>query len=100
MFRTIDGKIAVATTCPMCGDVKEFFLSEAGYEAWYNGCTVQQAFPELDTNDRERLISGICPTCWDKMFSVPDDEEDDEDYDDCDYEMGFDPYMGCYSDDC
>lgn len=22
------------------------------------------------------------------------------DWDDCDYECGFDPYMGCYTDDC
>ena len=24
----------------------------------------------------------------------------DDDYDDCDYEMGYDPYMGCFTDDC
>lgn len=23
-----------------------------------------------------------------------------EEYDDCDYECGFDPYMGCFTDDC
>ena len=29
-------------------------------------------------------------------------EEEEPDYweDDCDYEVGFDPYMGCFSDDC
>ena len=29
-----------------------------------------------------------------------EDEEFDDWEDDCDYEMGFDPYMGCFSDDC
>lgn len=31
-----------------------------------------------------------------------DDEEyyDEEYYDDCDYEVGYDPYLGCFSDDC
>ena len=31
-----------------------------------------------------------------------DDEEyyDEEYYDDCDYEIGYDPYLGCFSDDC
>lgn len=100
MFRTINGKIAVATTCPMCGDTAILSLSEAGYKAWQNGAVIQRALPDLDADDRERLISGICPICWDKMFGVLDDDNEDEDYDDCDYEMGFDPYMGCYSDDC
>ena len=31
-------------------------------------------------------------------------EDEDEEFndweDDCDYEMGFDPYLGCFSDDC
>ena len=26
--------------------------------------------------------------------------DEPEDYDNCDYETGFDPYMGCYTDDC
>ena len=26
--------------------------------------------------------------------------EEGIDYDDCDYEMGYDPYRGCFSDDC
>lgn len=31
-------------------------------------------------------------------FDDPDDWEDL--YEDPDYEMGFDPYLGCYTDDC
>ena len=27
-------------------------------------------------------------------------EDDYEEPDDCDYEVGFDPYCGCYTDDC
>ena len=29
-----------------------------------------------------------------------EDEEYPGDYDDCDYEVGYDPYMGCSTDDC
>lgn len=29
-----------------------------------------------------------------------DQEECEYRTDDCDYEMGFDPYMGCFTDDC
>ena len=28
------------------------------------------------------------------------ENEEIEDYDDCDYEIGFNPYMGCYDYDC
>ena len=28
------------------------------------------------------------------------ESEDIEDYDDCDYEIGFNPYLGCYDYDC
>lgn len=100
MFKEINGKITVTAVCPMCGDVKFFSLPADGFRAWQGGELIQRALPDLDANDRERLISGICPACWDKMFSFPDDEEDDEPFDDCDYEMGFDPYLGCFSDDC
>lgn len=39
--------------------------------------------------------------CPDDGFPAPCEYEDDyyED-DDCDYEVRYDPYMGCYTDDC
>lgn len=100
MFNMINETVAVETRCPFCGKTAIVEVPTDGFIAWHSGATVQRAFPNLDTDTRERLVSGICPTCWDKMFSVPDDDEDEEDYDDCDYEMGFDPYLGCFSDDC
>lgn len=39
--------------------------------------------------------------CPDDLSPAPCEE--DEDYyedDDCDYEVGYDPYAGCYTDDC
>lgn len=48
-------------------------------------------------------LDGICP--YEAEYSHDCDywcgAEEPEDFpDDCDYEMGFDPYMGCYTDDC
>ena len=43
---------------------------------------IQDIFPYLTPAERELLISGLCPDCWDSMFSDFDDE--DEDYDDDD----------------
>lgn len=37
----------------------------------------------------------VAPEEWEDENEEFDDWEDD-----CDYEVGFDPYMGCFSDDC
>ena len=35
---------------------------------------IQDIFPYLSPAERELLISGICPICWDEMFGGEDDE--------------------------
>ena len=62
-------------TCPMCKTERKVEVNFADYAKWVDGATVQSAFPYLSADDREALISGICPTCWDKMF--PEDDEED-----------------------
>lgn len=32
------------------------------------GAYIQDAFPMLSVDDRERLISGYCKECWDALF--------------------------------
>lgn len=104
MIKGDSKNVVVEVTCPFCGKVSTLTLPTDGYTAWkLNGVLVQDAFPALSAEDRELLISGICPTCWDGMFP---DEEEEEDYDEDSYEnddwseMGFDPYLGEYSWDC
>lgn len=92
--------ITVETRCPFCGQFHYVEVGERDFYAWQDGELVQVAFPYLSADDREMLISGICPTCWDKMFSSEEDE-DEEDFDEPDdLEFGFDPYEGCYTWDC
>ena len=83
--------MTIITECPWCGEEHEVEVSFEGYLAWQNGESIQVAMPQLSANEREMLISGVCPECWKKAFSY--EEEDD-------LEMGFDPYAGCYSFDC
>ena len=42
----------------------------------------------------------ICPRCHFEGAVAPCEEEDDYYEDDDGLECGFDPYMGCYTDDC
>lgn len=94
-------KIAIEVRCPFCGHVSILGVNEEDYIAWGSGKLAQNCFPYLDDSEREILISGLCFKCQDDVFES-DDEEEDEDYEpaDIDDDCGFDPYMGCFTDDC
>jgi len=60
--------------CPLCGktstlklDAEKTKLFDAGMKAYKNGALVQNAFPFLNADERELLISGICSKCWSAM---------------------------------
>lgn len=96
-------EVCIITTCPFCGHANEIEVNEMDYLDWGDGMTVQEAFPYLSPEEREMLISGICPTCWEKTFAdEPEDSKAFSDFyeGDFDLEMGFNPYEGCYDYDC
>ena len=105
----------IETTCPICHEAHTVMVYSDDFYAWKHGKNAQDAFGYLSAEEREMLISGICPSCWDEMMPVDDEEdleewiseEEDEEEEEPDYEeelydleMGFDPYMGCYTEDC
>lgn len=87
----------VAITCPFCGANHEVKVDFIAYTNWLDGELIQNAMPDLTPTEREQLISRICPKCQEKFFGA---DNEDEYPDDCDYECGFDPYAGCFTDDC
>jgi hypothetical protein len=87
----------IAITCPFCGADHEVEVNLEKYINWMGGELIQHAMPDLTPTEREQLISHICPKCQESLFGSEDDPEPP---DDCDYEVGFDPYAGCYTDDC
>ena len=91
-------EVCVVTRCPFCGRGNEIEVNESDYWDWDDGELVQDAFPYLSADEREMLISGICPTCWKNTFG----SEGEEPAEDWDYneDEGFDPYLGCYTEDC
>ena len=94
-------KITIEVCCPFCGYVSAVCVNAMDYADWKRGGLVQNCFPYLAPFEREILISGLCPECQDDVFGS-DEEEEDEDYEpaDIDDDCGFDPYMGCFTDDC
>ena len=54
--------------CPYCGKEYTITVPIKGFQKWKNGMSIQHAMPELSAKDRESLISGICPKCWEETF--------------------------------
>lgn len=64
----------VACVCPICGKEQDIRVNEEDYLNFKNHVLLAyEAFPYLSADEREAVISGVCPTCWDEMW------EDDED---------------------
>lgn len=60
--------INLIVTCPFCGKESVVSVFEDDYYAWLRNGLVQDVFPYLSADERELLISGICPECWEKTF--------------------------------
>ena len=68
--------------CVVCGKRHDSIVLDAErYYQWKAGSCVQDVFPEMTEEQREILISGTCPECWDALFSKEDEEVELEDTD-------------------
>lgn len=61
--------------CPLCKETSTLQLDSDKVRAWQGGQFVQVVFPEMDADQRELLITGTHPHCWDLLFPDEDDEE-------------------------
>lgn len=68
-YNTVDAdRVEVVFACFKCNKDIPLTVSEKGFKKWTEGGLVQDCFPELNASERELFISGICTTCFDKMF--------------------------------
>lgn len=63
--------VAIVSTC-RCGSRETLTVRVDDYARWQAKEPIQDCFPYLTPGQRERLISGICEPCFDRMFG--DDE--------------------------
>jgi hypothetical protein len=61
--------------CCVCGEYEVWSLDRQAVTRWQEGENIQHAFPDMPAQDREVLITGTHPACWDKLF--PEEEDDD-----------------------
>lgn len=65
----------LVTVICTCGTEKTFALGRLAVANWDSGTLAQVAFPSLSPNEREQLISGTCPPCFDRPFPVEEGGE-------------------------
>lgn len=57
------------TVCRGCKEANSILVDADMFQRWFNReILVQDAFPFLTIDQREILMTGIHPDCWDKMF--------------------------------
>lgn len=57
--------------CPFCGKEHSITVTQRSYLDGMNllkkGALMQNAFPSWTPDEREFLMTGICPKCWEEM---------------------------------
>jgi hypothetical protein len=54
--------------CPSCGEVLKVEISKYQLHQYSRGDLVQEVFPNLSEDERERFVSGYCGDCWANLF--------------------------------
>lgn len=52
--------------CPFCGKSGEMDLPADGLASYLDGGPIVEAFPGLNAGQREQVMTGIHPACWDR----------------------------------
>jgi hypothetical protein len=51
-------------------------LDRGAVERWQAGENIQSVFPDMSLADREIMISGTHPECWNKLFAEGEEVND------------------------
>ena len=54
--------------CPHCHKSSFIDIRTEDYERWQGGELIQNVWPEMTPDERELLMTGIHPGCWNEMF--------------------------------
>lgn len=67
MIKPID-VVFVKGSCVFCHKVYTGgTVTQSSLDRWQDGMKIQDACPNLSEDDREFLVSGVCPKCFDTL---------------------------------
>lgn len=61
-------KVKIGVTCRICDTPHIIEAPAEALQKYKDGAKIQHALPMLTPDERELLLSGTCPTCWNNMF--------------------------------
>ena len=69
----------IKNKCLHCGEDNNIYVEPTDYLDWSTKARfVQSIWPTISAEEREIVISGTHPACWNEMW--PDDEDEDDPY--------------------
>ena len=70
--------VILKVKCNYCNKSYDIGVNEDDYNDWkYGEGFIQDLLPYLTRAQRELLISNTCDECWDGLFGLEDDDDDD-----------------------
>ena len=71
-------KVKINVPCSFCNTNYEIEMTQGQFNEIMSPHRryIQDIIPELAPEMRELFISGMCPKCWDKLFSFENEEEE------------------------
>jgi hypothetical protein len=57
----------IKTQCPFCHKITSISVPADKWKAFQYGALVQVAFPDMKPEEREQILTGICPDCWNSV---------------------------------
>lgn len=81
---TIEARHHMIPSCPGCHRFVPVMLDGSDYYTYFvqGKGNIQDIFPYLTTAQREVMMTGIHPECWDALMGPEDEDDEDEDEDD------------------
>ena len=56
-------------TCIVCRTEHAFDVDFDDYQRWRGGTLIQDVWPDKPVDERETMISGTCPACFDTLWA-------------------------------
>ena len=73
----MDNALQVNVVCRLCEESQIVTVPREGYLRFQKGIAIQSAMPEIPADQRELLISGVCPACWKELETESEGDEED-----------------------
>jgi len=73
VYHADNGQTHIFRECQITGAMNEIIVDSESYTNWKRGMLIQVAFPKMDADDREFIISGWTLPEWEHLCGLDED---------------------------